>query len=574
MLFALAILLAVCALGCQRYDPAKSDVAGTGSFVPTPHSEAPQYGGVLEISTRWRTINALSWDNADFPWKHGHDAGTVYDYLFSGDLNKSQRNGGPFGFRTITYMPEEAMRGDLVERWSWESPLLAVLELRRGAMFPGKPGVMSPRELDAHDVVFTFELLETSARKIPDYFDYLERVYARDSHTVVFELSHYNSEWAYRFGWGPFSAILPRELANIDRNDWRNITGSGSFQLVDYIAGNRHRYERNPEYWATETIAGERYGLPFLDAYTYRLLKDESTVLAALRTGKLDIAENLRWLVVDHLRETTPELQFDRHLGPGMVLALRNDVPPFDDVRVRRALSMAIDRQAIVDIYYQGHAEIFAFPMPPDFGDIYVPLREMPTSVRESFSYDPEQARRLLDEAGHGGGLQFKTLVSTANEDHVELFPLVASQLSAVGVDMEIELVPPTAHLSMRTSESRPAGYLYAGPTIQPITALRTNFGTGQLFNSCRCSDPEVDRTLAELPAIRDVAKQREQIRQLTRDVLEKTPVIILPTPYRYTAWWPWVRNYGGEVTAGGARPGPIYTRIWIDQELKERLKP
>jgi len=45
-----------------------------------------------------------------------------------------------------------------------------------------------------------------------------------------------------------------------------------------------------------------------------------------------------------------------------------------------------------------------------------------------------------------------------------------------------------------------------------------------------------------------------------------------LPTPYEYSAWWPWVKNYGGEQRGGGGRPGPVYARIWIDQELKKKM--
>ncbi len=58
----------------------------------------------------------------------------------------------------------------------------------------------------------------------------------------------------------------------------------------------------------------------------------------------------------------------------------------------------------------------------------------------------------------------------------------------------------------------------------------------------------------------------------MTREILDKAPYIWLPTPYIYTAWWPWVKNYGGELRAGAVRPGPIYARIWVDQELKKKM--
>ena len=59
---------------------------------------------------------------------------------------------------------------------------------------------------------------------------------------------------------------------------------------------------------------------------------------------------------------------------------------------------------------------------------------------------------------------------------------------------------------------------------------------------------------------------------QKEREILEKTPYIWLPTPYIYTAWWPWVKGYNGELRAGAVRPGPIYARMWVDQELKKKM--
>ena len=61
-------------------------------------------------------------------------------------------------------------------------------------------------------------------------------------------------------------------------------------------------------------------------------------------------------------------------------------------------------------------------------------------------------------------------------------------------------------------------------------------------------------------------------IREMTTEILDKAPYIWLPTPYIFTAWWPWVKNYGGELRAGAVRPGPIYARIWIDRELKKKM--
>ena len=74
------------------------------------------------------------------------------------------------------------------------------------------------------------------------------------------------------------------------------------------------------------------------------------------------------------------------------------------------------------------------------------------------------------------------------------------------------------------------------------------------------------------MPLQRDEKVRQRMIRELTVEIMEQAPYIWLPTPYLYTAWWPWVKNYGGELRAGAQRPGPIYARIWIDRELKREM--
>ena len=69
-----------------------------------------------------------------------------------------------------------------------------------------------------------------------------------------------------------------------------------------------------------------------------------------------------------------------------------------------------------------------------------------------------------------------------------------------------------------------------------------------------------------------DEAKRAQMLKAMNREILEKAPHIWLPTAHLYTAWWPWVKNYNGELRAGGDRPGPIHARIWVDQAMKKKL--
>ena len=550
--------------------------AATLALAPTlTHAQAakPQYGGKLEIGTVYVTISALSWDPADFAWKVNHDGGGVYEQLFAGDLTKAIRNGGKHRFVADAWLPSDAIRGELAESWKWTTPLRLEVKLRKGVMYPEKPGVMKARELVADDVVYSFNRLEKSPKKIPFYLDHITKAEATDKHTVVFNFKEYNAEWDYRFGWGYYSAIVPKEVVDAGASNWKNVNGTGPYLLTDFTQGNSNIYSKNPNYWDKEKIGGQEYKLPFVDKIVYRTIKDEATQHTALRTGKLDILEAIRWSAADELKKNAPALKWSRTLGMvGTYLAMRVDTKPFDDVRVRRALNMAINKQEIVSEFYGGNAELFAFPQHPDYIGYYEPLSAMPDSVKELFTYNPDKAKKLLAEAGYPNGFSFKVQVTASNPTHSDLMPLIAAYLEKVGVKVEIQPMEYPAFLSAMTTRTNAAGYFMDNGHTNPTTTIRKNFVKGQVWNPSQWNDPTVDKKMDVALAERDEGKRQAILKEMTREMLDKAPYIWLPTAYNFTAWWPWVQNYNGELRAGAVRPWPIYSRIWIDQDMKKKM--
>ena len=545
-------------------------VLGVGSA----HAQAPRYGGNLEIGTVYPTISALSFDPADFAWKLNHDVGPYLETLFSGDLSKSVRNGGKFNYKPDAWLPTEAIRGELAETWEWtENPLSLVIHLRKGVMWPEKTGVMASREFTADDVVFTFNRQNASPKRFPDYYDYITNVEARDRHTVVFHMKEFNADWDYRFGWGYYSQIYPKELVDAGIANWKNAVGTGPFQLTEYVQGNAHVYARNPIYWDREKIAGQDYKIPFIDRITYRVIKDEATQHAALRTGKLDILETIRWQAVENLKKSAPQLKWARWLNySGTYLAMRVDTKPFNDIRVRRALNMAVNKQEIVKEYYGGNAELFAYPQHPDYIGYFQPLAEMPDSVKELYEYNPDKAKKLLAEAGYPNGFTFKTQVCSCSPDNMDLLPLIAGYLEQIGVKIEIQPMEYGAFLSAMTTQTNSAGYFMSNGHTNPTTTIRKNFVPGQVWNPSQWNDPAFSARVAEMYRTRDEPTRQKMIKEMTVEMLDKAPYIWLPTPYVYTAWWPWVKNYDGELRVGAVKPAPIYARLWIDQELKKKM--
>jgi len=553
---------------------AASALAGALAFAAgAAQAQKPQYGGNLEVVTTSATISALSFDPADWAWKTNHD-NLHFESLFSGDLDKSIRRGGKYSFKQSAWLAEDALRGELAETWEWkQNPLRVEIKLRRGIMWPAKAGVMDSREFIADDVVFTFNRQRSSPKAFKDYYYYVEKIEATDRHTVTFFMSEYNADWDYRFGWGFYSGIYPQELVKAGIGNWKNAVGTGPFQLSDYVQGNQQTYAKNPIYWDSDTIDGVKYKLPFVNRVTYRIMKDESTQHAALRTGKIDILEMVRWQAVDSIKKSAPQLQWSKRLiGAGTYLSMRVDTKPFDDIRVRRALNLAVNKQEIVKEYYGGNAELFAYPQHPDYLGYFEDLDTMPDSIKELFTYNPAKAKQLLREAGYPNGFTFKTQVCTCSPDNMDLLPLVAGYLEQIGVKIEIIPLEHGAYLSAMTTAKHTAGYFQSQGHVNPTRTIHKQFVPGQLWGPSLWSTPDFIKKMDLAFATKDEGDRQKIMREMTREALDAAPYIWLPVQYVYTAWWPWVKNYNGELGVGAAKPGPVYARIWLDQELKKKM--
>lgn len=440
-------------------------------------------------------------------------------------------------------------------------------------IFPEKPGVMAKRELVADDVVFNFKRMSTSPKSAGALFDFVKDVRADDKYTAVFEMSKFNAEWDYRFGYGYYTGIIPKEVVDAGAANWKNVNGTGPFKLTDYVQGNSQTYEKNPDYWDEETINDKEFKLPYVDKVVYRIIKDEATRMTALRTAKLDIMEWIRWQDAEQLKKSTPVLIWNRRLAPeGTFMSMRVDQKPFDDIRVRRAMNLAVNREEIIKAYYNGNAELFAYPQHPDYTGYFQPLSEQPASVQELFKYDPTKAKKLLADAGYPNGFTFKTQVCSCSANDMDLIPLVAAYLEQVGVKMEIQPMEYGAFLSAMTTRTLTAGYFMSTAHVNPTTTIRKSFITGQTWNPSQWSDPKLDERMEAAYQEPDESKRQAALRGMTTEMLDNAPYLWLPTPYVYSAWWPWVKGYEGELSAGNDRPGPVYARIWIDQDLKKKM--
>jgi len=572
VLLTTSLVLLVFLLGSFVYGaPAKA----ASTKAKAPRVKEPQYGGTITFS---RALNPIAWDISEWTWKHGNDTGFYMEHLLMGNLQKGPRGSNEFSFHNAAWIPPAVTRGELLESWEVKkNPLQIILHLRKGVMWQDKPGVMKARELIADDVVYSINRIKNSRKAIPLYMDFVGKMETPDRYTVVVNMTEWCADWPYRMGWGYYDAIQApeQEKAPGGPNKWENACGTGPFMITEYKDGHSQTYTKNPNYWDSDVINGKKYKLPFADKIYISVIKDDQTRNATFRSGKLDLLMALSWKYVDELKKSLPQLKWGRSLGNGnFTMAMRMDQKPFNDIRVRRAMNLAINKKEIIDSFYGGNAEMHTYPFPPSFNEVYTPLDKLPPSARELYSYNPAKAKKLLAEAGYPNGFSFKAQIPNNDQTGLDLGALVVAYLAKIGVKLELEPMDYGLWITRMLKKNHSEGIFFGNDHGGPYSGIRKNFMTVQTWNPHMMSDPYMDKSWSdavENPKLTE-KQSMEVMKKLAVYALDQAPCILLPTAYFYSAWWPWVQNFYGEFNVGAQRSAPIYARVWIDQEMKKKM--
>ena len=542
---------------------------------PTAAPDEPQYGGTLTTLTLNSPYDATSFDPAYVHFMANATNSPFQERLLIGDLSKGPRGENIYSFSAVKGIPDAAVKGLLAESWSIPDLNTIVFQIRKGVMFPDKPGVMEARELTAHDIEYSWDRFFEVGRYGGPRYDFIDEVTATDDYMVVFDLNAWNPDWMFVLGWGHYSTLVyPKELVDAGIDDWRNATGTGPFMLTDYVRGSAWTYERNPDYWQTDTIDGKEYQLPFVDKLVVPVIPDQAVEVAALQTGQVAQHLGVPWQYWDTL-DRIPELNSsDRDGQPGWGVNMRMDNPelPFYDLNVRRAMIMAIDFPAVVDSIYGGAADWFNTPFPPSWSEaLFTPLEQYPEEVQEMYSYNPEMAKQLLAEAGYPDGFTFEVVarVDPTAEDTLAMY---ADFWDDIGVTTDINMLENATWTSMQTAQSWSDTYHAGFGTGHPAYILKTRFLSDSLFNYSVWSDAWMDEQILKAEQITDVAEASAIFKEVHEYAVGQAPYVPTPAANTRVYWWPWVRNYYGEVAVGAGSYAAIHARIWIDEELKNEL--
>ncbi|MGH9509052.1 MAG: ABC transporter substrate-binding protein [Terriglobales bacterium] len=305
----------------------------------------------------------------------------------------------------------------LAERWEVPDPLTYVFHLRRGVRFhDGRP-------LTARDVKWTFDSLREGVVRSAkaSTFRFVERIDTPDEWTVIFRLKEPYATLPWNLSGGAIGVVPAGSKEEMKERP----IGSGPFRFVRMAQDQEMVIERNEEFW------GEK---PKLRRVRFAVVPDTTTRVLELRKGSADLAINA--LTADMVEDIRREGKLVVEQAPGSIysyLALNLEDPILKDARVRRALAYAIDRRPVLHYLWRDQARPAASLLPPEHWAY--------ESGVTAYTYDPERARKLLDDAGYParGGVRFRLTMKTSTEETTRLLAAVLQQqLREVGIALDI----------------------------------------------------------------------------------------------------------------------------------------
>jgi peptide/nickel transport system substrate-binding protein len=309
-------------------------------------------------------------------------------------------------------------------------------KLRKGVRFH------DGTRLDADAVVFSLE-----RQRDPEHpfhfqaFTYWESTFrnvrevkALDARTVRIRIDRPYAAFLANLAMFPASIVSPTAMRRLGRGFASQPVGTGPFKFQRWDRGKRVRLLRNPDYWG---------GPPRAKHLVFEVVPEESQRLVALESGTADVSHGLA-PADRQLARLHPDLKLFQAPGENVAfLALNTQRPPFDDVRVRRAVNHAVNKELIVKLAYQGLATAAHGPIPPTMWSFNPSIRR--------YRYDPELARRLLAEAGWMPTLHLRLYAMSTPRPYlpspVLVARIIARNLADVGMPVELVVNPFGEHL-------------------------------------------------------------------------------------------------------------------------------
>ena len=497
------------------------------------------------------------------------------------------RDAYPFtgGYMTPLY----ALRGALAESWEQPDDTTIVINVRQGVHWHDK-APMNGRAFVAEDVEHSFQRYLGLGRfagddpspgggeltSVP-----WESVEATDDHTVVFKLKEPRLR-ALNLILDWYQMLMqPPEVVDEHGGitDWRQGVGTGPYEMTDWVLGSSFEYTRNPNYWAFDEKWPENR-LPYIEKIYGLVIVEHATRIAGLRAGTIDyIGHPGSTQIFDinqsqSLQRTNPEInQYPWSQRSDNCSAINTLNAPFDDVRVRRAMQMALDLETMNSTYYKGlGGTIPRGIVGRKFPAYMTPYEQWSEELKRYYSYDPAGAEALLDEAGYprgADGIRFKTEFLHFDRFPVSWSEFMVSYWRQIGVEIDILTPTQAEHTARRIAGDWVLTSTACGTEADPMIIV-----PGFLSTNARSGvhDAQYDAWYDAALNASTIEEQQGLIKQMDMRYIEQHWMIWGPWAPQYNVAQSWIMGYNGEGIIGGNTTHLVFSKLWIDSQMKAAM--
>src|SRR5881394_4033935 len=450
---------------------------------------------------------------------------------------------------------------DLATEWSWEEDKTALtFKLRQGVKWhDGKP-------FTAKDVKCTWDMLQGKAsdkfrlnpRKA--WYRNLEEVVAKGDFEVAFRLKRPQPALLALLASG-FSPVYP---CHVSPGDMRTKPiGTGPFKFVEFKANESIKLTRNPDYF--------KKGLPHLDGIEFTIITNRSTAILAFVSGKFDMTfptEVSIPLLKDVKTQAPNAVCVVEPINVSTNIIVNSSAPPFDNIDIRRALALALDRKAFVQILFEGQADIGGTMLPAPGG-----LWAMPKEMLESIpGYGPdinanrEEARKRMQKAGYGPDKHLQVKVSTRNIPvYRDPAIILIDQLKSIYIDGELDVVETANWFSKVARKDYALGLNLTGNAVDdPDQSFYENYSCNSERNYTNYCNKDTEKLFDQQSQETDVAKRKKLVWEIDKKLQEDVARPIIFHGRMGSCWQPYVK--GVTIMVNSSYNGYRYENVWIDK--------
>ena len=447
---------------------------------------------------------------------------------------------------------------DLAESYQIsQDGLTYTFKLRANAKWQNK-APLNGRPVTADDVIYSFERFrKVSPQK--GNFDMVKEVKAPDQQTVVFTLNAVFAPFETAIA-SPLLWIMPKEVIEADGDARKRVIGSGPFIFDRFEKGVQVVAKRNPDYYFA--------GTPYIDEITLLVVPEDATAVAGLRAKSIDILglSSSDRIAVAASDPNIKLLEYPTNLLYFMYWRL--DAPPFNDIRVRQAFSLALDRDEMIGVLWEGTG----YPnsaLPAGLRSYYLDPRgaDMGPNAKY-FKRDVNAAKKLLADAGFAGGLKVPLIASLNAYGNTfnQSVELVIKQLKDAGITADLRPQDYSAYISSTFLGKFEPGTMVWGletPYQEPHDYLFNMYHPKGGRNHGGVNDAKLTEMIEKQAVTLDKAARKSQIQDIQRYLGEQQHYVMGVAGNTVIATQPWVKNFFYETDYG--RGGEYVPKLFLD---------